>query len=154
MFLNALQSQIRRGADGKAALTMPFPSDDIAWPLIDPKRDAGKYVVGLFEGGSAANGVKVHGVSTWTTPREIVDVLGKQSGQDVVFNAVPADVFAGFLPEHLQDELLETMLLVGDHSYYGKGEEKKQERSAKWLIKDASLPSFDQWAQENGPWKW
>ncbi|KAF7197057.1 NmrA-like family domain-containing protein 1 [Pseudocercospora fuligena] len=154
MFITFAKTQINPGQDGKPTLAMPFPSDDVAWPLIDPRRDGGKYVMGLFEGGAEANGAKAHGVSTWTTPKEIVAALSKISGREVKFQKLPAEVFAGFLPENIREELLETMLLVGDHSYYGKGEEKKQEKSDKWLIEGENLLSFEDWAQQNGPWKW
>lgn len=151
MFIDFAKGQINN-VDGKPTLAMPFASD-IAWPLLEPKRDGGKFVMGLFEGGATANSVNVHGVSTWTTPNEVVAALSKESGKEVVFKTLPPDVFAGFLPEAIRSELLETMLLVGGYSYYGKGEEKNQEDvHDKWLIKDADLISYPQWAHENGPW--
>ncbi|KXT17168.1 hypothetical protein AC579_316 [Pseudocercospora musae] len=154
MFITFAKTQINPGQDGKPTLAMPFPSDDVAWPLIDPRRDGSKYVMGLFEGGANANGARAHGVSTWTTPKEIVAALSEISGQEVKFQKLSAEVFAGFLPENIREELLETMLLVGDHSYYGKREKENQGESDKWLIKGENLVSFEDWAQQNGPWKW
>ena len=51
--------------DGVPTLALPFPSEDMAWPVLDPRRDTGKFVMGLFEGASSANGIKVHGATTW-----------------------------------------------------------------------------------------
>lgn len=152
MFIKFAKGQVR-AVEGTPTLTMPFPSDSIAWPLIEPRRDLGKYVMAVFEGGSEANGVQIHAVSTWTTPKEVVSGIGKAAGQEVVFKTLPADIFAGFLPENIRNELLETMLLVGNYSYYGKGEEKNQAKHEKWLLPGSDLVSYEQWAMENGPWE-
>ncbi|KAK4507014.1 hypothetical protein PRZ48_000748 [Zasmidium cellare] len=152
MFINFAKTMVK-AVEGTPTLAMPFPSDDIAWPLIEPRRDLGKYVVAVFEGASKANGVRVHAVSTWTTPKKVVAALSIEAGQEVVFKVIPGQVFASFLPENIRDELLETMLLVGNYSYYGKGEEKKQKEHEKWLVPGSELISYEQWAKENGPWK-
>jgi len=52
----------------------------------------------------------------------------------------------------VREELLETMYLVGDYSYYGPGTEKKQAESQKWLYPGTSTISVEEWAKENGPW--
>jgi hypothetical protein len=144
MFLTALSGMIKN-----STLAMPFPSDDIAWPLIHPRRDTGKYVLGIFEKGAEANGVKVHAVSAWTTPKEVVAAVSKAAGKDVEFKMVPAEVFKSFMPPKIAQELVETMLLVGDYSYYGPGEEKNQEQYNKWLVQDAKLVTIEQWARES-----
>lgn len=143
--LAARQVQVR---DDKASLSMPFPDDGVAWPLIAPRRDYGKYVVGLFEGGSNANGAKVHAVSTWTTPKDVVAALSENSNREVTFNTMPTDVYHGILEKAqgavLAAELTETMRLIGEYNYYGKGEEKNQDKHNKWLLKDAETISYPQ----------
>lgn len=151
-FISFAKSQIR-SVNGTPTLSMPFPSDSIAWPLIDPRRDGGKWVMGLFEGGKRANGVHVHGVSAWTTPKDVVSAVGSEAGRDVVFKPISKEVFGSFLPEKVRDELTETMLLVGDYNYYGKGADTQQAEHDKWLVAGAPEKiSFAQWAKENGPW--
>ena len=155
MFIDFAKQMVRK-IDGVATLSMPFPSDDIAWPLVQPRRDSGKWVMGLFEGGRRADGVRVHGVSTWTTPRDIVGALSKESRQEVKFNPIPASVFQGILAkttgEEVAQELTETQILIGEYSYYGKGEEKNQKKHDEWLIEGAETISFPQWVKENAPW--
>lgn len=153
MFIDFGKTQIKSFNGGPPTLSMPFTSANIAWPLIEPRRDSGKYIMGLFEAGERANGVKVHGVSTWTTPKKVVDALSAEIGRDVVFKPISSEVFASFLPPNLKDELLETMLLVGDYSYYGPGTEKNQADSDKWLVKDADLISYPEWVKSAAPWK-
>jgi len=138
--------------NGTPTLSLPFPSNSIAWPVIDAQRDSGKYVMGLFEGGASANGARVNGVSEWTTPSEVVSILSKEAGKEVVFNPLPKEVFASFLPPPIANELTENMLLIGDYSYYGKGTEKVQAEHDKWLLPGAEKTSYAEWAKANGPW--
>ena len=157
MFITEVAKQVQV-QDGQAALGFPFPSGDIAWPLIQPRRDLGKYVMGLFEGGSSANGVKVHAISTWTTPKDVAAALTQNSNADVKFNPVPAEMFNGILEKKMgpviAQELTETMRLIGEYNYYGKGEEKNQSEHNKWLLKGAETMSYSEWAKENGPFKY
>ncbi|KAK4552505.1 hypothetical protein LTR86_010349 [Recurvomyces mirabilis] len=151
MFIDFVKTSVN-DVNGTPTISMPFPSDTIPWPLIAPRRDGGKYVWGLFEGDEKADGAHVHAVSFWTTPKEVAAAFSKAAGKTVKFQTIPGDVFAGFLPENVKQELLETMYLVGDYSYYGPGSEKEQAESEKWLLPGTSTISVEEWAKENGPW--
>ncbi|KXL46547.1 hypothetical protein M433DRAFT_106733 [Acidomyces richmondensis BFW] len=143
--------QLINPVNGVPTLSMPFPSDSIAWPLIEPRRDMGKYVMGVFEGGAAANGVRVHAVSTWTTPKEVVESLSKASGKTVEFKSIAAEQFASFLPDAISNEITETMLLIGDHNYYGNDAKDKQAESDKWILPGSDKISYPQWAKQSAP---
>ncbi|KAK5165933.1 uncharacterized protein LTR77_008857 [Saxophila tyrrhenica] len=157
MFGDSL-TRMTRVHEGQAALSMPFPSDSIAWPLIFPRRDYGKWVMGAFEAGESANGAFVNAVSTWTTPKEVVAAITKNANRDVAFNALPGNVFTSIMQqamgEVVGEELSETMQLIGGWNYYGKEAEKSQGDHDKFLLKDAELSSYEQWAKENGPFKY
>ncbi|KAK3723505.1 hypothetical protein LTR37_001757 [Vermiconidia calcicola] len=156
MFIDLLARQVEV-TNGTASLSMPFPYET-TWPLIQPRRDGGKYVMGLFEGGSKANGVKVHAVSTWTTPKEVVDVLSRESGRDFAWNTTLPTVYSSTLKEKtgpvVAEELTQTFQLAGAYNYYGKGEEENQGKHYEWLLEGADLISYPQWAKENGPFKY
>ena len=97
MFIDFTKNQVKE-VDGKPTLSMPFPSENIAWPLIDIRRDGGKFVMGIFEAGATANGARVHAVSTWTTPKEVVAALSKVAGQEDGRSAVGSTIsHHGFL---------------------------------------------------------
>ena len=139
--------------EGTPTIALPFSSDSIAWPLFSPRDDTGSYVLGLFERGSEANGVRVHAVSEWRTPKEVAAVLSEEAGRHVHFQPIPAEVFKSFIPnDTVALELAEMMTLISEYSYYGKGEEKNQKEHDKWLLPSAKLTSVEQWAKENGPW--
>jgi len=146
--------QLINPVNGVPTLSMPFPSDSIAWPLIEPRRDMGKYVMGVFEGGAAANGARVHAVSTWTTPKEVVESLSKASGKKVEFKPITAELFASFLPDAIRNEITETMLLVGDYNYYGKDAKDKQAENDKWMLSGSDKISYSKWAEQSAPFNW
>lgn len=154
MYMKSYKDQIRV-IDGIPSMIMPFEvhdMDDAVWPIIDARADGGKYVIGLFEAGSDANGVKVNAVSAWTSPRELLAKVSEESGRKVVFKAVSPEELQSSLPDNIAREITETMLLVGGYNYYGKGQEKVQEQHDKWLVKGTNKTSLDQVVSNGGPW--
>lgn len=153
MFLQEAKKQIQAGQDGNPALSMPFPDENIAWPMIDPRSDTGKYVLGLFEVGEKANGVFVHGVSVWTTPKDFVTAIGTSAGREVKFNVLPPEVYASFLPDVIKSEISEMMALIGHYSYFGKNQERQQSTHDKWLLEGTEKLTLEKWAENNKPWE-
>lgn len=124
-------------------ISFPFQDPDFPWPMISPSRDTGNYVVGLFEAGERANGVAVQGVSAWTTPTKVAEVLGRHLGKEVRFNSIEPEVYEQYLPGNIRDELSEMMQWIGESSYYGKGTEKEQGESDKWLVAPGELTTWE-----------
>lgn len=154
MFITVMKSLVKL-VDGIPTIRLPFPSDTVPWPLFIPPHDAGLYVMGLFEGGSAADGAHAHAVSAWTTPKEVVSILSKEAGREVRFQTIAADDFqAGYKDPVFGLEMVETMRLVGEYSYFGKGEEKKQAEYDRWLVPGAEKMGLEEWIKTNGPWLW
>ncbi|KAL9097594.1 MAG: hypothetical protein Q9165_000491 [Trypethelium subeluteriae] len=156
MYLKSYKDQVR-SLEGRLSMIMPFSlsgSDNTSstWPVIDPREDSGKYIVGLFEGGKDADGVNVYAVSTWSSPKDLLATISKEAGKEVNFKAVSPDDLDASLPENIAHEITETMLLVGNYSYYGKGEEKNQGQSDRWLVKGTKTTDLDQLVKKNGPW--
>ncbi|KAM3418227.1 hypothetical protein BST61_g4228 [Cercospora zeina] len=147
MFLQEAQKQIRPNPQNanKPTIALPFPDENVAWPMIDVRSDTGKYVMGLFEGGERADGVSVHGVSTWTTPKKFVEAVSKGTGKEVDFVPLPMETFVGFLPDAVKKELGEMMDLIGRWSYFGKGQENEQEGHDEWLAKGTEKVNLEEW---------
>ncbi|KAL1591126.1 hypothetical protein WHR41_00301 [Cladosporium halotolerans] len=152
MFLIEMKKLIQDHGQGPT-LTVPYPDENIAVPLLEPRRDSGKYIMGLFEAGEKANGVEVQGVSCWTTPKKVVAEAGEALGKQVRFQSISGEVFASFLPEAIRDDLTDMFLWIGEASYFGLGTEKKQAESNKWLVEGADLINWSQFLKEGGPWK-
>lgn len=151
MFVDVVKSAINDHGQGPT-LSLPFPDENIPWPLLSPRKDTGKYVIGLFEAATDADGVHAQGVSFWTTPKKLVTELSEHIGKEVAFKPISGDVYASFLPEAIREDLTDMMLWVGEESYYGLGSEKKQVESEKFLVNDPSLLSWANYVEASGPW--
>lgn len=144
-FLQNFDTMLRKGDDGSYSITLPI-RPEARVPAIDVKADTGKWVAGIFEAGTAANGKTIQVVSFWTDLQSFSSELSKVIGAKVTYNHVPADVFKSFLPEAIADELTENMKLIDQYSYYGKDSEKKQPESDKFLLQGAELATISSWA--------
>lgn len=153
MFFSFIENLIRGGQHGAPHLTLPVSSENSVWPFIDPPRDGGKFVLGLFEAGEKANGAKVHAVSSWTTPKQLCATLSKQAGKEVALKLVPRDVFAKDFPDNITGQLTETLIMAIENGVYGAGEDQKQADHDRWLVEGCEgTIGLEQWVKENGPW--
>jgi hypothetical protein len=153
MFYSFIENLIRGGQDGTPHLTLPVSSETSLWPFIDPPRDGGKFIMGLFEAGEKSNGARVHAVSNWTTPKALVETLSKVAGKSVALRLTPADVFAKDFPDNIAGQLTETLLMAVENGVYGKGQEQHQSEHDKWLVEGGGKKiTLEEWVHENGPW--
>ena len=113
--------------NGVLTLAYPWDAEKTHVPLLDTAGDSGKFVAGILDSDAQiVNGRYVHAVSEWLTPKEIATTYTKVAGREVKFQPVPVEVFQGFLPPPVAQELTENMVLVRDYSYYGIGAENEQ----------------------------
>ncbi|KAF1819405.1 NAD(P)-binding protein [Dissoconium aciculare CBS 342.82] len=152
MYIDFLKNLVHP-VDGVPTLSLPFPDENIPWPLVAPRRDGGKYVVGLFEAGREADGAHVQGISTWTSPRKFVDQLGESLGREVRYQPVSGEAFGRNFPEAIRADLVDMMLWIGEDSYYGAGSPAKQAESERFLVEDADLLDVPGFIREAQPWK-
>lgn len=141
MFMDVIKEIIQE-ADGALALSLPFPDPDIPWPLLSPSRDSGKWIVGLFEGGVAANGMEIQAVSAWTTPSQVMETLERCTGKPAKFNSISVEAYEAYLPQEVRADMSDMMQWIGEASYYGKDSEQKQAESDRWLLEGAQLTTW------------
>jgi len=145
---------IRPGPDGIPTYTAPWHPTETQVPVLDAAKDTGTYVAAILANDPATvNGLYVPAVSQWRTPRQIVDTITAVSGTQVKFNPVPEQVYQSFLPAKIAAELTENMVLIRDYSYFGRDVEKTRAESAR-VLRGAQTVSWEQFVEENGPWKW
>lgn len=148
-FMSNLPGQIKRQEDnGPIVLSQPWNGQKTFVPLLDIKADTGKYVAGIYEAGSAANGAEVQGVSQWAHPDEIVAKISEVAGQDVKFVEQDVSVEATKSMPKIPGELTQNMLLIRDYSYYCKGAEQKQAESDKFFLKGAEKTTWDSFVKQ------
>ncbi|KAB8336672.1 hypothetical protein FH972_020983 [Carpinus fangiana] len=155
-YMQNLRGMINKGPDGVPALVMPWSGSETKVPLVDAVVDFGRYVAGALAADPAkVDGKHISAVSEWSTPEEIVAQLNESGGTNVQFKQVPEDVFSGFLPKEMAEEMTENMVLVRDYSYYGvKGKEEQIFKDNEAVIGKIQTTSFKEFVSSNGPWKW
>lgn len=131
----------KKGPDGKLAITIPM--GDKKLPGI-AAADIGKSAYGIFKKGNEFIGKTVGISGGHLTGKQMADSFTKALGQEVVYNAVPFDVFRSFgFPG--ADDLGNMFQFKHDFEDYFCGV-----RSIDFSKSiNPSLQSFDQWLEEN-----
>ena len=83
----------KRGPDGVLAITMPL--GDKKMPSLSAE-DIGKFAYGLFKSPSEFAGKTVGVAAEHLTGAQMAGAMSKAFGQEVRYNAVPAEVYRGF----------------------------------------------------------
>lgn len=149
-YMSNLLTAIKPAGEGEYKITLPFgDGSKTQVPLIDTSKDTGTFVAAILAADPASvNGQSVQGVSAWATPNGIVEALSKATGKSFKYSDIDAQVWSGFLPPPVAEELKENMLLVRDYSYYGPGTEAKQAEQDSKLNVGPKI-SLEQWAKAN-----
>ncbi|KAL9617539.1 MAG: hypothetical protein Q9160_007697 [Pyrenula sp. 1 TL-2023] len=163
-FMSNVKGMVQPGQDGVPALSLPWDPEKTRVPMFDVVDDTGKYVAGALAAGetdpASVDKRRLIGVSQWRSPNEIVADISRVTGTETKFVSLPPEVFKGFLPEAIAEEMVDTMVLIRDYSYYGKEVEVKQAESDKFLSKEqpkSSWASFleNYWVKgKTTAWSW
>ena len=131
----------KKGGNGKLALSLPMGDKKLAGIAAD---DIGKSALSIFKGGAEYIGKKVGISSDQLTGKEMADKFTKALGQEVVYNAVPFDVYRS-LGFPGADDLGNMFQFFHDFEDYFCG--VRSVESTKAL--NPSLQSFDSWLEKN-----
>jgi uncharacterized protein YbjT (DUF2867 family) len=130
-----------RGQDGK--LTLNFPMGDKKLPAIGVE-DIGKSAYQIFKRGNEFIGKKIGIAGGHLTGKQMADSLTKALGEEVVYNAVPFDVYRG-LGFPGADDLGNMFQFKHDfEDYYCGARDLKFSKSL-----NPELKSFDEWLKVN-----
>ena len=152
-FMSNLTTQVKPAEDGSGyAISLPWDPEKTWVGMIDIRKDVGKFVAGLWEAGSKADGVYVQGVSEWVHPSQIAEEVSKATGKDVKWDQTEMTVETTDQMPKIPAELMENMMLIRDFSYFGVGTEKKQDESDKFLAEGTTKETWKEFAK-SADWK-
>jgi uncharacterized protein YbjT (DUF2867 family) len=83
---------LKKGPDGKLALSMPAGERKLAGIAVE---DIGKSAYGIFKNGNDFIGKTVFITGENLTGKQMAESFAKALGQEVVYNAIPFDVYRG-----------------------------------------------------------
>ena len=155
--MSNFNSFIAPGPDGSLTYAAPYASNANI-PLLDIRADTGKFVLGAFEAGAAADGVYLQGTSQWATPASVAETFTEAAGAGkVTFAEIPRDMFKGFLTPKMGEkggeELTQNMELIGGWDYFGAGTKGKQGVSDGFLLQGTKVVSLEEFVEGAKPWK-
>jgi uncharacterized protein YbjT (DUF2867 family) len=131
----------KKGPDGKLAITIPMGNKKLPGIVAE---DIGKAAYGIFKSGNDFIGKTVGVSGGHLTGKMMADSFTKALGQEVVYNAVPFDVFRSFgFPG--ADDLGNMFQFKHDFEDYYCG--ARSVEGTKSL--NPSLASLDEWLKEN-----
>ncbi|MCU0365481.1 MAG: NmrA/HSCARG family protein [Ignavibacteriaceae bacterium] len=131
----------KKGPDGKLAITIPMGNKKLPGIVAE---DIGKAAYGIFKSGNDFIGKTVGVSGGHLTGKMMADSFTKALGQEVVYNAVPFDVFRSFgFPG--ADDLGNMFQFKHDFEDYYCG--ARSVEGTKSL--NPSLASLDDWLKEN-----
>jgi len=130
-----------RGEDGKLALN--FPMGDKKLPAIGVE-DIGKSAYSIFKRGNEFIRKKVGIAGGHLTGKQMAESLTKALGEEVVYNAVPFDVYRSFGFPGADDVGNMFQFKHDFEEYYCGARDLKFSKSL-----NPELKSFDEWLKEN-----
>lgn len=131
----------------------PFHPNESHFPLVDPRIDIGKFVVGLLEAGpTESDGQRIQAVSEWISPADIVATISSLTGKKCVANRVELETFRSFLPRDFSGPFADVLCLNGEYDYYGKGSFRHQGQSDAFFYAGLGpKKSWKKYVEENLP---
>lgn len=111
---------------GAYNFALPIPSNSPI-PLLDTEADTGKFVKGILMHRDQVLGARIYGATDYYTPEQIIadfQAVKPEDGKGGGARQIPEELFKKILggkgmPEPIQQEMLENMLLMPQFGYFG-----------------------------------
>ena len=130
-----------KGEDGKLALSMPLGDKKLPGIAVE---DIGKSAYEIFKRGNEFIGKKVGISGQHLTGQELADSFAKALGQEVIYNAVPFDVYRGLGFDGAEDIGNMFQFSHDFEDYFGGARSIDFSKSL-----NPSLQNFDNWLEQN-----
>jgi uncharacterized protein YbjT (DUF2867 family) len=131
----------------------PSPANDGTYVLanilhphtINPQIDiteTGAFIAPILADPDAFEGKFLAAAQGFYTPVEIAETMSKVSGKTVRHVQLEDEVYKGYLPEPMREQLYEMNVLIRDYGYYGEGMKGLVEETGK--IVNGKLSGFEE----------
>ncbi len=108
-------------------LALPTPPSSASIPLFDTGADTGKYVKGILLNREKSLGKRFYAAVKYYSMNEIVEdfkAVKPEAGKGAKAVEISGEMFKGFMaqggmPEEVQEEMLQNMLLLDMFGYFG-----------------------------------
>lgn len=146
-FMQNFLSPFRPQSVGHDSLAViQFVNSETKMPLIDVTSDTGKFVGAILQNPEAYSGKTVAAAGGVYSFQETVETMSRVSGKKIAYMQVPEEQWKSHLPEFMQQEMAEMMMLFQDYGYYGGETEDVVERGRQDV---EGVTSFESFVTEN-----
>lgn len=122
---------------------------DTEIPLVDIAGDTGVFVGAILARPGEYVGKTFSAAAKMYTMREVVGILSRATGKKVVYNQLPVEVFAGFLPEQVRGRIVDMLLWVREYGYYGPGGGEKVEWTVGQVGGPGGVTTLEEYVRRN-----
>ncbi|KAL2854197.1 hypothetical protein BJX68DRAFT_40687 [Aspergillus pseudodeflectus] len=145
MFMsNFTTIMVPRRQDDGSYLVVGVNDPETKIPLVETAVDTGLYAVPLLKDPEGMNGKVMYAATKLYTFNEIVEVISRVSGEMVRYQALPKEVFVGFMKEEMGARMVAMMSFIDEPGYYGPGTAEKV-RETVGLV-EGKLTTFEEFA--------
>jgi uncharacterized protein YbjT (DUF2867 family) len=115
---------------------------DTQVPFIDIT-DSGKWVGAILSDPEKYNGKFFAAADGFYTLPQACEMMTKVTGKTITYQQLPDEVFKGYLPPAMKEDLCEMWTLVRDYGYYGSG----QKELVKWAQEQVKgrMTGLEEW---------
>ena len=131
----------KKGPDGKLYINLPMGDKKLPSIAVE---DIGKCAYGIFKAGDTYIGKTVGIAGDHVSGRDMAEAMTKALGQEVFYNAIPADVYRSFGFPGAEDMGNMYQFKRDYNDYYTKSRDINVSRTL-----NPSLQSFRQWLDRN-----
>jgi len=133
-YMANIPGQSLNNMQGAYNFALPIPTNSPI-PLFDTEADTGKFVKAILLNREKVLGACVYGATDYYTPEQIIadfQAVKPEAGKGGAARQVPEEMFKKILagkgmPEPIQDEVLENMLVMPQFGYYGGADLKESQ---------------------------
>lgn len=138
----------RKQEDGTWAVSLHV-SSKVQWPLVNARRDTGKFVGAILAQPDKYAGKTFCGATKLYSLEEMIAIMSKATGKDIVFKRVSAEELKKTmgLPDGLADLFMEMISFLDETGYFGPDSEKL----VAWAADNAhgKLSTFEEYLQDH-----
>lgn len=121
-------------------------SPDAKIPMIDIVGNSGTFVASLLANPEASAGVTLYAATTSYSFKDMVEIISQVSGKKVNYVQIPEQVYAGFMPPHQGQRMVDMMQFFEDVGYFGPETESRIAQTVERV--DGSLSTFKEFADK------
>lgn len=123
-----------------------FISPDAPFPLIEIRKDTGKYIAAILAAPETYAGQTLSAATGLYSYREATEIITRVTGKKTIYAQLPQEQWTGYLPPAYQASMTAMMRWIEKPGYYGP----QTKELVDWAVKQAvgNLTTFEEFVEQ------